>query len=98
MIKELVDTKNIVILKQETGLQNIQQLKLSENELVPLDIDIHLISHNKRLNLPKHYHFDFRYLFMVDKITEIKIDVEEHSNYIAKIKKWPINLENFLIF
>ena len=66
---------------EETGLQNIQQLKLSENELVPLDIDTHLISHNKRLNLPKHYHFDFRYLFIVDKITEIKIDVEEHYNH-----------------
>lgn len=66
---------------EETGLKNIEQLKLSKNELLPLDIDIHLISYNKRLNLPEHYHFDFRYLFMVDKIPKIKIDVKEHANY-----------------
>lgn len=51
---------------EETGLKNLKQLMLSENELVPIDIDTHLIEFNKRLNLPSHYHFDFRYLFTVD--------------------------------
>ena len=45
------------------------------------DIDTHLIQYNDRLNLPEHYHFDFRYLFVVDKISDIVIDSEECSDY-----------------
>lgn len=66
---------------EETGLNSFKQLKLSENEQIPIDIDTHLINHNERLNLPKHYHFDFRYLFIVDKIPKITIEEEEISNY-----------------
>lgn len=47
---------------EKTGLSNLEQLKLFENEQIPVDIDTHLIGYNKRLNLPAHYHFDFRYL------------------------------------
>ncbi len=68
-------------ITEETGLNNFEQLKLSENEQIPIDIDTHLINHNERLNLPKHYHFDFRYLFIVDKISKIQIEEEEISNY-----------------
>lgn len=66
---------------EETGLSNLEQLKLSENSLIPIDIDTHIIGYNERLNLPEHYHFDFRYLFMVDKISDIKTDTEELSSY-----------------
>ena len=66
---------------EETGLKNLEQLKLSENELIPIDIDTHKIGYNERLNLPEHYHFDFRYLFMVDRISDIKTDTEELSSY-----------------
>lgn len=68
-------------IKEETGLHDLEQLRLSDNMLLPIDIDTHLIKHNERLNLPEHYHFDFRYLFMVDKISKIKIDTDELSNY-----------------
>jgi len=68
-------------IMEETGLSNLEQLKLSENEQIPIDIDTHLIGYNERLNLPAHYHFDFRYLFIVDKISRIKIDLNELSNY-----------------
>ncbi len=68
-------------IKEETGLDNFEQLNLSENELIPLDIDTHLIEYNERLSLPEHYHFEFRYLFTIDKIPDIKIDAEELSNY-----------------
>ena len=68
-------------VKEETGLVNINNLKVSENELIPIDIDTHIISYNERLNLPEHYHFDIRYLFSIDKISDIKIDSEELSNY-----------------
>ncbi len=68
-------------IMEETGLNNLKQLKLTTNELIPIDIDTHLIKSNDRLNLPEHYHFDFRYLFIVDKISKIKIEEDEISNY-----------------
>ncbi len=68
-------------IMEETGLNNLEQLKLAKNELIPIDIDNHLIKYNDRLNLPEHYHFDFRYLFIVDKISKIKIEEDELSNY-----------------
>lgn len=66
---------------EETGLENFKQVLLSENELIPIDIDTHLIEYNERLNLPAHYHFDFRYLFTVDKISKIKVEQNELLNY-----------------
>lgn len=68
-------------VKEETGLTNLEQVKVVDDKLVPIDIDTHVIGYNKRLNLPEHYHFDFRYLFMIDKIEDIKMDSEELSNY-----------------
>lgn len=68
-------------ITEETGLNSLEQLILSDNELLPIDIDTHLIEYNKRLDLPKHYHFEFRYLFIVDKNVELKIDNEEISDY-----------------
>ena len=66
---------------EETGLSNLEQLKLTEDALIPIDIDTHKIGYNERLNLPEHYHFDFRYLFVVDKINDIKIDEDEMAGY-----------------
>ena len=66
---------------EETGLENIKELKISENEMVPIDIDTQIIKANERLNLPAHLHFDFRYLFVVDNISDIAIDTEELSEY-----------------
>jgi 8-oxo-dGTP pyrophosphatase MutT (NUDIX family) len=66
---------------EETGLKDLEQLVLLDNNLVPIDIDTHLIGYNERLNLPEHYHFDFRYLFIVNKISDIKIDNEELSDF-----------------
>lgn len=68
-------------VKEETGLTNLNQLQLVDDIMVPIDIDTHMIGYNTRLNLPEHYHFDFRYLFMIDKIEDIKLDNEELSNF-----------------
>lgn len=68
-------------ISEETGINNLEQLKVSDNELIPIDIDTHIICYNERLNLPEHYHFDFRYLFVVERIQDIKTDVEEMSGY-----------------
>lgn len=74
---------------EETGLQDINQLKISDDELIPIDIDTHIIGYNERLNLPEHYHFDFRYLFTVEKIENVCVDEEESAEY-----KW-IDIEEF---
>ena len=68
-------------VKEETGLDNLTQLKITGDELMPIDIDTHLIPYNKKRNLPKHYHFDFRYMFILDKEVDIKIDNNESSEY-----------------
>ena len=68
-------------IKEETGLINLEHLKLSDDELIPIDIDTHIINYNERLKLPEHYHFDFRYLFIIDKISNINLDSEELLNY-----------------
>ncbi len=68
-------------VKEETGLVDFKLLKLTKNKMVPIDIDTHHISYNERLNLPEHLHFDFRYLFVIDKISDINIDKEELSDY-----------------
>lgn len=68
-------------IEEETGLSNLEQLVLNCNNLIPIDIDTHTVGYNERLNLPEHYHFDFRYLFMVNKIVDIKLDKEESANY-----------------
>ena len=66
---------------EETGLSNPKVNYVCDNELVPLDIDIHVAKYNERLNLPSHYHFDFRYLFSLEEITDVSLDLEEHSTY-----------------
>lgn len=66
---------------EETGLDNLNLLKIVEDEVVPVDIDTHMIPYNERLDLPPHYHFDFRYLFVVEKIDDIKVDTDELGDY-----------------
>ena len=68
-------------VKEETGVIDLEVLKISNNELIPIDIDTHIINYNDRLKLPEHYHFDFRYLFLIDKISEINLDIDEVSDY-----------------
>lgn len=68
-------------IEEETGLIDLEQLVLNCNNLIPIDIDTHTVGYNERLNLPEHYHFDFRYLFMANKIVDIKLDTEESANY-----------------
>lgn len=66
---------------EETGLKNLKVVSVTDNELVPFDIDIHHISYNEKLALPEHYHFDFRYFFIVDHMSDLVIDESESSGY-----------------
>ena len=71
--------KNEVV--EETGIKKFNTLNINDNELVPIDIDIHMIPYNTRINMPEHYHFDFRYLFVVDDEENVVIDENELSSY-----------------
>lgn len=66
---------------EETGFDDIEEVVLSNNGLIPIDIDTHVIPYNERLNLPEHYHFEFRYIFTIDSIKEVKLDLSESSNF-----------------
>ena len=68
-------------IEEETGLTDLEELNFSDNEVVPIDINTHLVAYNERLNLPQHYHYDFRYLFVIEKIFKITIDEEESADY-----------------
>ena len=68
-------------IQEETGVVDLEQGKIVDDELIPIDIDTHVIKRNEKKNLPEHYHFELRYLFVIDKIKNIKIDTEESTNY-----------------
>lgn len=70
-------------LLEETGIKDFLLLKLNENEIIPFDIDIHLIDYNQKHNMPEHFHYDFRYLVTIEKIDKIEIDKTE-----TKLYKW----------
>lgn len=68
-------------IKEETGITNINEIVLSDNNLIPMDINIHMIPYNERLNLKEHYHYEFRYLFTIDSIQEVTLDTTESSSF-----------------
>ena len=74
---------------EETGISNTNPLVLNNNPLIPLDIDIHVIPENLKYNMPSHYHYDFRYLFIINEKVNINLDLEELRNY-----KW-ISFDEF---
>lgn len=82
---DLTDTNMLMTARreafEETGLEKLKEKKICELELVPIDIDKHKIEYNERLDLPEHVHFDFRYLFVIDRIMDIKLDANEHRDY-----------------
>ena len=66
--------------KEETGLE-LSNLKIFDDELVPIDIDTHTIPFNKRVNMPEHLHFDFRYVFVTPNESGVVVDGNEMSSY-----------------
>ena len=48
---------------------------------VPFDIDTHSIPENTKKNELKHFHHDFRYLFLVDSESDIQINTDESEGF-----------------
>lgn len=63
-------------LEEETGLKDLTLFNLK-----PIDIDIHLIPFNERVLMPEHYHFDFRYIFLIEDIDKVVVDKNELRDY-----------------
>lgn len=82
-------------VKEETGIKDFQLFHVLENKIIPFDIDIHKIPFNKRVNMEEHYHFDFRYLILIDDYFDVNIDKNELSSYMWVSSK---ELENDEIF
>lgn len=66
---------------EETGLNNLELVNISSNTDIPFDINTHFIPENSKKNMVAHYHHDFRYLFTIEKISDIKIDITESNSY-----------------
>ena len=75
---------------EETGFENLEECVIGGNPLIPIDIDTHVISYNERLKLPEHIHFDFRYLFLLDKISSliVKYELSLYAISILEISKY----------
>jgi len=68
-------------IREETGIKELKTIRITEDEMVPIDIDTHIIPYDAKRQLPEHYHFDFCYLFEVEKIEGIEIAEDEIQNY-----------------
>lgn len=71
-------------LFEETGINEdlIQYRKANcINELIPLNISVHLIPENKAKNEKAHYHYDFQYLFAANDDLSVHLDFEEVNSF-----------------
>ena len=66
---------------EETGLENLELINLFDDKDIPFDIDTHIIPDSPKKNMPQHFHHDFRYLFIVDETSDIRINLNESNNY-----------------
>lgn len=78
---ESILTAAVREIEEETGIKDLKQIDYFNDPLVPIDIEIHKIGYNEKLNLPEHLHFDFRYFFVIDKIEDIVLENNEVSSY-----------------
>ena len=77
---EILDTAKREIL-EETGISEIDNVSITDDYNIPFDINSHFIPENKNKNEDGHYHHDFRFLFVVDSIKDVKIDSNESNDY-----------------
>lgn len=80
--------------KEETWLNNIMLLDWHKgNKFIPIDIDTHEIPKNPKKSEDKHFHHDFRYIFILKWEKNIDLQLEEVKWY-----KWMSLSENIKNF
>lgn len=77
---ELIDSAKREIL-EETGLSELDNIGLTDDYNVPFDINSHFIPANEKKQEDGHYHHDFRFLFVVDNVKDVKLDSNESNDY-----------------
>lgn len=65
---------------EETGIFS-ENLKPVLKNNVPIDIDLHLIPYNYEKGEPEHWHADFRFAFFLVSCNNIKLQLEEVTDY-----------------
>lgn len=68
-------------VEEETGITRFAAIDIFNDPRIPLDIDTHKIPYNSRVNMPEHFHFDFRYLFVVESEKRVIVDTSELGSY-----------------
>lgn len=63
--------------QEESGMQSFTFLRWAGAELVPLDLDVHVIPARK--NEPRHEHFDLRFLLQAAPAQELVISEESNE-------------------
>ena len=66
---------------EETGLIDLKLVNLTDDIIVPFDINSHYIEKNEKKSEDGHFHHDFGYLFKLDSISDVKIDYNESNGY-----------------
>ncbi|WP_370367899.1 NUDIX hydrolase [Catenulispora sp. GP43] len=70
-------------LREETGLGE-EHVTLIGDPVLPLAIDAHRIPANPAKGEPEHWHFDFRYAFLLNgtpDATDVELQLEEVDDY-----------------
>ena len=77
---EIIDSARREIL-EETGLSDLKNISIEDDINIPFDINSHFIPANEKKAEDGHYHHDFRFLFVVDKEEDVKLDSNESNDY-----------------
>lgn len=75
---------------EETGLSNLTLHPWHKRTGIPLDIDTHPIPKSEKKNEDGHQHFDYRYVFLIDKNKTTEVDHEIDLNEVLDIKWVPV--------
>lgn len=68
-------------LTEETGIVDVVLHPWHKEHQIPLDIDMQDIPANPQKNEGRHNHFDFRYLFLLNKNEPITLDKTEVTDF-----------------
>lgn len=66
---------------EETGIRATLHPWHKENAYLPIHIDTHTIPPSPKKDEPEHFHYDFRYIFTLDKSHDVKLQYDEVSDF-----------------